>query len=137
MTRLAIDTSVALRLLVLTHDDHDTVSTWAAGRELALSGHALAETYSVLTRLPSDLRVEPTVAAEMLAASFSPAIVLSEATAARLPVTLAAAEIAGGAVYDALVGLAALDHGVQLATADARAAPTYAAVGVETVWVPT
>jgi toxin FitB len=37
--------------------------------------------------------------------------------------------IAGGAVYDALVGLAAVDHGAMLATRDRRAAATYEAVG--------
>jgi predicted nucleic acid-binding protein len=41
--------------------------------------------------------------------------------------------IAGGAVYDALVGLAAADHGLTLATRDARAKPTYEAVGARVV----
>jgi hypothetical protein len=44
-------------------------------------------------------------------------------------------EIAGGAVYDALVGLAAAEHGVQLATRDARARATYEAVGARVVIV--
>ena len=41
----------------------------------------------------------------------------------------------GGAVYDGLVALAAKEHGVALATRDARARGTYNAVGVKVVLV--
>ncbi len=44
--------------------------------------------------------------------------------------------IAGGAVYDALVALAAKEHGAPLATRDARARGTYDAVGVKVIVVP-
>ncbi len=54
---LAVDTSVAIPLLVQTHSAHHAVTRWWDHREIALSGHALAETYSVLTRLPGDLRL--------------------------------------------------------------------------------
>ena len=43
--------------------------------------------------------------------------------------------IAGGTVYDALVALAAKEHGAALATRDARARGTYDAVGVELIVV--
>ena len=43
--------------------------------------------------------------------------------------------IAGSAVYDGLVALAAKEHGVALATRDARARGTYDAVGVKVVLV--
>jgi len=42
-------------------------------------------------------------------------------------------EIAGGAVYDAPMALAAVEHRVALATRDARARDTYEMVGVEAV----
>ena len=42
-------------------------------------------------------------------------------------------DIAGGAVYDALVALAAVEHKVALATRDARARDTYETLGVEVV----
>ncbi len=45
----AIDTSVAVPLLVASHRHHGMVAMWAKSRNLGLSGHALAETYSVLT----------------------------------------------------------------------------------------
>jgi toxin FitB len=80
---VAVDTSVAVPLLVRSHQHHPEVVRWWAGQELALSGYALAETYSVLTRLPGDAR----------------------------------------------------EHGVALATRDARARGTYDAVGVTVVLV--
>jgi hypothetical protein len=41
-----------------------------------------------------------------------------------------------GAVYDALVALAAREHGARLATRDARAPGTYDAVSVEVIIAP-
>ena len=134
-TALAVDTSVAVPLLVRTHQHHRAVVTWWAGRELALSGHALAETYSVLTRLPGDLRLAPADAARLLRARFVAPFLLSSATAEALPAVLSGLGIAGGAVYDALVALAALEHGAELATRDARARGTYEAVGVKVIVV--
>jgi predicted nucleic acid-binding protein len=96
VTPLALDTSVAIPLLVATHRDHAAIVGWWDHREIALSGHALVETYSVLTRLPDRLSV---------------------------------LGIAGGAVYDALVALAAIEHEAELATRDARAKATYDLLG--------
>jgi hypothetical protein len=49
--------------------------------------------------------------------------------------TLSRLGIAGGAVYDALVALAAHENGTPLATRDARARGTYDAVGVAVILV--
>ena len=127
---VAVDTSVAVPLLVRSHHDHATVVRWWNGQEVTLSGHALAETYSVLTRLPGDARLAPADAARLLEARFSSPLVLSSSQARKLPGTLSRLGIAGGAVYDALVALAAKEHGAALATRDARARGTYDAVGV-------
>jgi hypothetical protein len=43
--------------------------------------------------------------------------------------------MAGGAVYDGLVALAAMEHGVALATRGARARGTYDALGVKVILV--
>lgn len=130
---IALDTSVAIPLVVQNHRAHEAVAEWWGGRAVTLAGHALAETYSVLTRLPGELRLEPTDAARLIAARFAPALVLGKATAVALPARLAALGLAGGAVYDALVGLAAAEHGVELATRDARALATYESVGARVV----
>ena len=132
---IALDTSVAVPLLVQTHTAHSAVVRWWAGRPVALSGHALAETYSVLTRLPGDIRVEPGDAARLLSSRFSSALHVDPSTAANLPSILADLGIAGGAVYDALVALAARDNDCTLATRDARARATYVAVGTRVVVV--
>jgi len=130
---LAVDTSVAVPLLVRTHAAHAAVVRWWAGQEVALSGHALAETYSVLTRLPGDLRMAAADAAQLLEDRFSSPLLLGPKTARRLPDVLSRMDIAGGAVYDALVGLAAVEHKVDLATRDARARDTYEKVGARVV----
>lgn len=133
MTALALDTSVAIPLLVATHRAHAAVSRWCSGREVALSGHAVAETYSVLTRLPGDLRLAPADAARLLAERFVTPLLMGFDVAARLPEVLSRLQIAGGAVYDALVALVALEHGADLATRDARARLTYETVGVRVI----
>jgi toxin FitB len=101
------------------------------GCALALS----ASSYSVLTRLPGDARLAPADAARLLNARFPSPLVLSSSRTRKLPDTLSRLGIAGGAVYDALVALAAKEHGAALATRDARARGTYEAVGVEVVVV--
>lgn len=130
---LALDTSVAVPLLVHTHRAHAAVVRWWDNRQVALSGHALAETYSVLTRLPGDLRLAPADAARLLSERFVQPLLLAPEVARSLPDVLARLGIAGGAVFDALVALAAVAHGAELATRDARARITYEAVGVRVV----
>jgi len=132
---VGVDTSVAVPLILRSHPDHATVIRWSFGREIAVSGHALVETYSVLTRLPSDARLEPADAARLLGTGFAPPLLLSNAQARNLPDELSRLGIAGGAAYDALVALASMEHGVPLATRDARARSTYDAVGVEVIVV--
>jgi predicted nucleic acid-binding protein len=129
LTALALDTSVAIPLLVKTHSEHSSIVRWCGSRELVLSGHALAETYSVLTRLPGDLRVAAVDAARLLDDWFGAPLIVEARTASRLPDVLSKLGIAGGAVYDALVALAAVEHDARLATRDVRAKATYEIVG--------
>jgi predicted nucleic acid-binding protein len=133
---VAVDTSVAVPLLVRSHQRHAEVVRWWDGQELALSGHALAETYSVLTRLPGDARLAPDDAARLLDTRFTTPLALSGGHARKVHATLSRIGIAGGAVYDGLVALAAKEHGMPLATRDARARGTYDAVGVKVIVVP-
>jgi len=109
------------------------VVRWWRGREVALAGHALVETYSVLTRLPGDLRLAPPDAARLLRERFARPMVLGAADSARIAETASRLGITGGAVYDALVALAALRHDAELATRDLRARSTYEMVGARVV----
>ncbi|MFD4420774.1 PIN domain-containing protein [Agromyces sp. NPDC058484] len=129
MTLIAVDTSVAVPLLVASHPAHAAVTAWARGRTLTLSGHALAETYSVLTRLPGDARVSSPDAVALIDANFNEAAVLDDERFRRIHRELAERGIAGGAVYDGLVGAAAHAHDLPLATRDARARATHEAIG--------
>lgn len=135
MKPLAVDTSVAIPLLVQTHTAHDEVVAWWNGASLALCGHALAETYSVLTRLPGDIRLDPTDAAHLIDERFETAFTLDSATSAALAERLSRLGISGGAVYDAMIGLAAVENDVLLGTRDGRALAAYEAVGARTVVV--
>src|SRR5699024_9799772 len=94
-----------------------------------ISGHALVETYSVLTRLPGDAQVSPADAARLLDENFVEHLLLSPEATGTVHRELARLGISGGATYDALVALAARENEALLVTRDARARPTYAAVG--------
>ena len=128
----AVDTSVAVPLLVTSHQQHTAVASWARGRTLGLSGHALAETYSVLTRLPGDARVHPADAAALIDDNFAESFPLGARVARTAHRELARRGIAGAATYDGLVGLAARERGAVLVTRDARARSTYETLGVRT-----
>lgn len=129
--QLLIDTSVAVALSAAGHQHHQATRTAIGGRSCGLSGHAAFETFSVLTRLPPPHRRTPAAVAGLLAHNFPGSRFLSAQDAERLHARLAAAGIAGGAVYDALVAAAAAEHHIPLATRDRRAAETYRALGIE------
>ena len=130
MTDLLVDTSVAIALLVTSHAAHATVNTELAERSVALAGHALHETYAVLTRLPGDARVAPLDALRLLRARFETPAVLDARATRDAPAALAASGIAGGATYDGLIALAARAADLPLASRDRRARDTYRLLGV-------
>ena len=70
VTLLALDTSVAIPLLVRTHQWHAAARSAIAEATVCMTGHSQAETYSVLTRLPGDARVDPHDAARLLSVGF-------------------------------------------------------------------
>jgi predicted nucleic acid-binding protein len=125
-----VDTSVAVPLVVGDHEHHESTSEALGRRRAGLAGHAAFETFSVLTRLPGPGRVSPSVVGRLVAASFPETRFLSAKSSAVLLAELAIRGVAGGLVYDALVGAAALEHGLTLVTRDRRALPTYRDMGV-------
>ena len=128
---LLVDTSVAVALTVGDHEHHDATFEALADRRLGLAGHAAFEAYSVLTRLPPPARRTPATVARLLAASFPHSRFLSPEAAQSLLVQLESYGIGGGSIYDALVGSAATEHGVTLATRDRRALEIYHILNVE------
>lgn len=94
-----------------------------------MAGHAAIELMSVLTRLPPPQRLSPAAAHRLLVTDFPETRYLSADEAAELPAEFAAAGLAGGAVYDGLVGAAARQHRLTLITCDTRAESTYQKLG--------
>lgn len=133
---LLVDTSAAVALVVTDHEHHRDVAAALAGTHLGLAGHAAFETFSVLTRLPPPLRRTPRAVGRLLAGNFSGSRFLDQAAAEELQARLPALGIAGGAVYDALVGAAAKHHGMRLATRDLRAVDTYRKLEVDLEVLP-
>lgn len=129
MTDLLIDTSVAVPLLLASHEAHRAVTASVGHRSLALAGHAMHETYAVLTRLPGDARLVPRDALRLLRARFEPPVLLDARSARSSLEVLAELEIAGGATYDGLIALAATSRHLPLGSRDRRAEGTYRRVG--------
>ncbi len=130
-TTLLVDTSVAVALLIIDHDHHQQAFQALRGRPRGLAGHAAFETFSVLTRLPPPARRSPAVVARVLATTFPETRFLGARPAASLLADLETAGIAGGAVYDALIGATAKEHRLPLATRDRRALDVYRALDVQ------
>lgn len=126
-----VDTSVAVPLVVADHDHHESTVQALRGATLGLAGHAAFETFSVLTRLPPPARRTPATVARLLERTFPETKYLGSATAASLLAKLGEAKIAGGAIYDALVGAAANEHGFTLVTRDRRALTVYRTLDVK------
>ena|SRR5687768_2826891 len=126
-----VDTSVAVALLVVDHEHHRAAMSALKGRRAGLAGHAAFETFSVLTRLPPPNRRSPSSVAHALARNFPATVHLSAEGAAQLLQQLEEGRIAGGAVYDALVAGAAVEHRRALLTADTRAMALYRLLGAD------
>jgi len=127
---LLVDTSVAVALVVADHVHHAATAERIGARRLGLAGHAAFELLSVLTRLPAPRRLTPAGVGRLVERRFPASRSLDAAASAELLARLARSGIAGGAVYDALVGAAAAHHGVPLATRDRHALATYRALDV-------
>lgn len=126
-----LDTSAAVALVLQDHEAHQRTMAAVRGRRMGLAGHAWFETYSVLTRLPPGLRRAPSDVQRLMDVDFPASRFLGQRATAALGAELARLGIAGGSVYDALVGAVARQHGLPLLSGDARARPIYEALGVE------
>jgi predicted nucleic acid-binding protein len=86
----------------------------------------------VLTRLPSPRRFGPTVALDYLRRRFElPPVVLSPTSYEALLELAARERLAGGTIYDGVIGATAKELGATLVTLDRRAERTYRALGVD------
>lgn len=128
---MLVDTSAAVALVVADHEHHVATTEALGRRRLGLAGHAAFETFSVLTRLPPPLRRTPSAVIRLLSRNFPESRFLGGGATRALFDRLADLGVAGGAVYDALVGAVAVEHGLALATRDRRAVDVYRALEVD------
>ena len=126
-----VDTSAALALVQRENPFHLMSVDRLLPCRRGMSGPAAVELLSVLTRLPSPQRLPPATALRLQVRNFPHSRFLSAARIGDLLSEFAAAGLAGGAVYDGLVGAAAREHHLRLISCDRRAEPTYRALGVD------
>lgn len=128
----AVDTSVAVAAALPWHESHAAARSALAGTRTPLLAQVGVETYSVLTRLPPPQRVPTSVAWDYLKEMFVlPPLALGSDGYERLLGLAASESIAGGALYDALVGATAREAGATLLTLDRRAVITYRLLRVD------
>lgn len=128
----APDTSVVIAALVPWHEAHAEARAALAGDDRRLIAHVAFEATSSLSRMPRGQRVAAGVVRSALEAMFpgdwlAPAPAESRAALA----TAVAADVRGGALYDALIAATAAAAGVRLVSLDRRALPVYARMGAD------
>lgn len=127
---IAVDSSVVIAGFASWHEQHAAAAKVLA-RKPRLVAHAALETYSVLTRLPPPHRAQAGIVERFLRSRFTePLLCLSGERYQSLIATLVEGQILGGRVYDALIGLTAVEHGATLVSFDQRAAVIYETMGV-------
>ena len=93
------------------------------GNTLCIAAHSVVETYSVLTRMPPPHRITATAAGDAVSALLGGArvVALSAAEVVERVSDMAADDIRGGAVYDALIIETAIEAGVdEILTSNVR-----------------
>lgn len=126
----ALDTSVVVAAFAPWHEAHQ-VALRAVTPAAVLPAHVVTETFAVLTRLPEPFRIDAASVADYLARQWAGRVIAPDARVYEsLPATAAAARIAGGGTYDALVGLTAAHFGHELLSLDLRAERTYRPLGI-------
>lgn len=126
-----VDTSAALALAQRENPFHRAAKARLLRCRRGMSGHAAVELLSVLTRLPAPQRLSPVAALRLQETNFPESRFLSAADTKGLLRELAQAGLAGGSIYDGLVGAAARKHRLPLISCDRRAEPTYLLLGVD------
>jgi predicted nucleic acid-binding protein len=133
---IAPDSSVTIAAAAPWHVAHDAAVTALATQPPSLIAHVAYETTAAMSRMPEGQRLAPTVILEWLERRFGSRWLVLPAGAARDALRVAVEHgIRGGALSDALIAATAAHHRHSLLSADRRAAPTYAAFGVEVVYL--
>lgn len=121
------DTSVVVAAFGRWHARHE-VARDAVRSTDRLIGHVAVEAFSVLTRLPAPRRAPPRLVREFLDHHWPGSWLSFDGTGYRQLLAVAAGgQAIGGAVYDALIAVAARESGKTILSLDERAVRTYQA----------
>jgi predicted nucleic acid-binding protein len=120
--KVLLDSSTIIAAMLSDHIHHALALPWlsrakAGAFEFVVSGHSIAEVYSVLTRLPRTPKISSGEAWELLrdnVTSCASIITLSGSEYVALVEGLAHGGISGGAVYDAVIASAVESASVDL-----------------------
>lgn len=133
---IAPDSSVLIAALAPWHVAHDAARSALVAADRRLIAHVAFECVSALSRMPRGHRISPDVVLRALQNDFPPAWLSLDAVGMHEALTGAVAGgVRGGALYDALVGATAREHGVRLISADRRASRAYQAMDVDVTYV--
>jgi predicted nucleic acid-binding protein len=133
---IAPDSSVTIAAAAPWHVAHEAATTALAAEQPSLIAHVAYETTAAMSRMPEGQRLAPAVVLEWLERRFQARWLGLPAGATRRGLRVAIEHgIRGGALYDALIAATAAHHNHTLISADRRAAPVYAAFGVEVVYI--
>ncbi len=133
---IAPDSSVAIAAAAPWHVAHEAAVTALGAEQASLIAHVAYETTAAMSRMPLGQRLAPDVVFDWLERRFRARWLVLPAVATRHALRAAVDHgIRGGALYDALIAATAAHHDHTLLSADRRAAPVYAALGVEVVYV--
>ena len=100
-----------------------------AGSRVAIA-HTLAESYSTLTRSPAPFRLSPTQAWQLLDDAFPEEPLTLSGQGYRQVLQLVSDRgIVGGAIYDLVIAMTAVEADALLISRDRRAAGNYALLG--------
>ncbi len=133
---IAPDSSVTIAAAAPWHAAHDSAIAALAAERPSLIVHVAFETTAAMSRMPQGQRVAPAVVHEWLERRFQSRWIALPARAARHALGTAIGHgVRGGALYDALIAATAVHHDHTLLSADRRAAPVYAAFGVDVLYI--
>jgi predicted nucleic acid-binding protein len=133
--RAVADTSAIVASVLASSTDHQQCVAAIRDTSAAAAGHAWFESFSVLTRLPVDVRLTGEQAGKVLAGATASVRHLSKTEEAEFARWLSGGAVVGGAVYDALVGWVARCANLPLITRDVRALATYRALDIDVLLI--
>jgi predicted nucleic acid-binding protein len=119
--KVLLDTFVLISAMLSDHVQHAHSQPWlvqakAGAFDVVVSGHSLAELYSVLTRLLTTPRITAAEALQLIQENVASRTVVTRSAQdyVKLIEDLAQLGVAGGAVYDAVIAKAGELAGVDL-----------------------